>query len=56
MRSGARREPNLLPRRSIAGLRSAATCETRGYMIEVGQSTGLLEGKLAKKRPEDLPG
>ena len=27
-----------------------------GYMIEVGQSTGLLEGKLAKKRPEDLPG
>ena len=25
-------------------------------MIEVGQSTGLLEGKLAKKRPEDLPG
>ena len=27
-----------------------------GYMIEVGQSTGLLEGHLAKKRPEDLPG
>jgi len=27
-----------------------------GYMIEVGQATGLLEGKLAKKRPEDLPG
>src|SRR5438874_12511991 len=27
-----------------------------GYMIEVGQSTGLLEAKLAKKRPEDLPG
>jgi catechol 2,3-dioxygenase-like lactoylglutathione lyase family enzyme len=27
-----------------------------GYMIEVGQSTGLLEGRLAKKRPEDLPG
>ena len=27
-----------------------------GYMIEVGQSTGLLHGKLAKKRPEDLPG
>jgi hypothetical protein len=26
-----------------------------GYMIEVGQSTGLLEGDLAKKRPEDLP-
>jgi hypothetical protein len=25
-------------------------------MIEVGQSTGLLVGKLAKKRPEDLPG
>ena len=25
-----------------------------GYMIEVGQSTGLLKGKLAKKRPEDL--
>jgi hypothetical protein len=27
-----------------------------GYMTEVGQSTGLLEGHLAKKRPEDLPG
>ena len=27
-----------------------------GYMIEVGQSTGLLSGQLAKKRPEDLPG
>ena len=27
-----------------------------GYMIEVGQATGALEGKLAEKRPEDLPG
>jgi len=27
-----------------------------GYLIEVGQSTGLLKGKLAKKRREDLPG
>ena len=27
-----------------------------GYLIEVGQSTGLLQGRLAKKRPEDLPG
>jgi catechol 2,3-dioxygenase-like lactoylglutathione lyase family enzyme len=27
-----------------------------GYMIEVGQATGLLHGQLAKKRPEDLPG
>jgi catechol 2,3-dioxygenase-like lactoylglutathione lyase family enzyme len=27
-----------------------------GYLIEVGQSTGLLKGRLAKKRPEDLPG
>jgi hypothetical protein len=27
-----------------------------GYMIEVGQATGLPEGKLAKIRPEDLPG
>jgi catechol 2,3-dioxygenase-like lactoylglutathione lyase family enzyme len=27
-----------------------------GYMIEVGQSTGLLEGRFAKKRPHDLPG
>ena len=26
-----------------------------GYLIEVGQNTGLLEGKLAEKRPEDLP-
>ena len=27
-----------------------------GYLIEVGQSTGLLAGKLAEKRPGDLPG
>ncbi len=27
-----------------------------GYLIEVGQSTGLLRGERAKKRPEDLPG
>jgi catechol 2,3-dioxygenase-like lactoylglutathione lyase family enzyme len=27
-----------------------------GYLIEVGQSTGLLSGQLAEKRPEDLPG
>ena len=27
-----------------------------GYLIEVGQATGLLEGRLAKKRPVDLPG
>ncbi|HEY3725602.1 MAG TPA: VOC family protein [Solirubrobacteraceae bacterium] len=27
-----------------------------GYLIEVGQSTGLLEGTLAAKRREDLPG
>jgi len=27
-----------------------------GYLIEVGQSKGLLKGHLAKKRPEDLPG
>jgi catechol 2,3-dioxygenase-like lactoylglutathione lyase family enzyme len=26
-----------------------------GYLIEVGQSTGLRTGKLAKKRSEDLP-
>lgn len=27
-----------------------------GYLIEVGQATGLLHGELAKIRPEDLPG
>jgi catechol 2,3-dioxygenase-like lactoylglutathione lyase family enzyme len=27
-----------------------------GYLIEVGQATGMLEGKFAEKRPEDLPG
>jgi catechol 2,3-dioxygenase-like lactoylglutathione lyase family enzyme len=27
-----------------------------GYLIEVGQSTGLLHGEQAAKRPEDLPG
>jgi len=27
-----------------------------GYLIEVGQATGVLHGHFAKKRPEDLPG
>jgi catechol 2,3-dioxygenase-like lactoylglutathione lyase family enzyme len=27
-----------------------------GYLIEVGQATGILHGVQAKKRPEDLPG
>jgi catechol 2,3-dioxygenase-like lactoylglutathione lyase family enzyme len=27
-----------------------------GYLIEVGQATGVLRGQLAAKRPEDLPG
>ena len=27
-----------------------------GYLIEVGQATGVLHGQFAKKRPEDLPG
>lgn len=27
-----------------------------GYLIEVGQATGVLEGKLAEIRPEDPPG
>jgi len=27
-----------------------------GYLIEVGQGTGLKRGELAKKRPEDLTG
>ena len=27
-----------------------------GYLIEVGQSTGLMHGQHAAKRPEDLPG
>jgi catechol 2,3-dioxygenase-like lactoylglutathione lyase family enzyme len=27
-----------------------------GYLIEVGQATGALHGRLAEKRPEDLPG
>ena len=27
-----------------------------GYLIEVGQSTGLVRGVHAEKRPEDLPG
>src|SRR3954465_13553326 len=27
-----------------------------GYLTEVGQATGLLEGRLAKKRPEAPPG
>ncbi len=27
-----------------------------GYLIEVGQATGILHGKFAAKRPEDLPG
>lgn len=34
-------------------------CDMRdpdGYPIEVGQATGMLEGRFAQKRPEDLPG
>jgi catechol 2,3-dioxygenase-like lactoylglutathione lyase family enzyme len=27
-----------------------------GYLIEVGQATGILTGHFAAKRPEDLPG
>jgi catechol 2,3-dioxygenase-like lactoylglutathione lyase family enzyme len=27
-----------------------------GYLIEVGQMTGLLHGQFAEKRPQDLPG
>jgi catechol 2,3-dioxygenase-like lactoylglutathione lyase family enzyme len=27
-----------------------------GYLIEVGQATGVLHGQLAERRPEDLPG
>jgi predicted enzyme related to lactoylglutathione lyase len=27
-----------------------------GYLIEVWQATGMLEGKFAEKRPGDLPG
>jgi uncharacterized glyoxalase superfamily protein PhnB len=27
-----------------------------GYLIEVGQATGLLHGELAAKRAEDFPG
>jgi catechol 2,3-dioxygenase-like lactoylglutathione lyase family enzyme len=27
-----------------------------GYLIEVGQATGVLQGRLAAKRPEDEPG
>ena len=27
-----------------------------GYLIEVGQATGMSSGQLATKRPEDLPG
>lgn len=27
-----------------------------GYLIEVGQATGLLKGRHAETRPDDLPG
>jgi hypothetical protein len=27
-----------------------------GYLTEIGRATGLLEGKLTPKRPEDLRG
>jgi hypothetical protein len=29
--------------------------DSHGYLIEVGRATGLFEGRLARKRPEDLP-
>ena len=57
MRSGRRRGRSLSRRRSTAERK--IRCYMRdpdGYLIEVGQSTGLLHGKLAAKRPEDLPG
>ena len=42
---------------STAARRYVLKYATRmGYLIEIGQSTGLLRGELAKKRPEDLPG
>ena len=41
---------------SLQLLTAGILTKHNGYMIEVGQSTGLLEGRLAKKRPEDLPG
>jgi len=56
-RSGKRRERSSSRRRSTAG--AEIRCYIRdpdGYLIEVGQSTGLLHGELAAKRPEDLPG
>jgi catechol 2,3-dioxygenase-like lactoylglutathione lyase family enzyme len=63
-----RRHPGVLRAVAVEGgwVRDAADRSRRrdpllhgdpdGRMIEVGQSTGLLEGELAKKRPDDLPG
>ena len=30
--------------------------ESAEYLTEVGQATGMLEGRFARKQPEDLPG
>jgi hypothetical protein len=40
----------------LLALRSRRRILPRPVMIDVGQSTGLLKGHLAEKRPEDLPG
>lgn len=56
--NGAYRAPRLSPSATVRDV-SRVTARLRdpdGYMIEVGQATGVLHGHLAKKRPEDLPG
>jgi hypothetical protein len=63
-RARASSSPSFITVRSIARSRAfysevlggEVVLEENPCMIEVGQSTGLLAGKLAKKRPEDLPG
>ena len=57
MTSGARRGPS--SSRHPIDRRAEIRCYMKdpdGYIIEVGQATGVLHGELAKKRPEDLPG
>jgi hypothetical protein len=52
-------EMGVLPLGEDSMVRPAPSCRARArmlrYLIEVGQATGMLEGRFAKKRPEDLP-
>ena len=56
MRNGNRRARNSTPPIDREAEIRCYMRDPDGYLIEVGQATGILHGIHAKKRPEDLPG